>query len=129
MLKAVFLDNDQSSLVLFEELCRQYQIYYTGIQKSDQLEQYISQLASADIIIVDLEMPKRNGFDVLQWIRSHPTLKSIPVVACTVYTDQMEHTRDSGFSSFMVKPLNVNRFFEQVQKIIQGQPIWETHSD
>jgi len=127
MIKAVFIDNDQSSLVLFEELCRQYQIHYTGIQKSDQIEQYISQLASADIIFVDLDMPKRNGYDVLKWLRSHPELHAIPVVACTVYTDKVEDAQAKGFSSFIAKPLNLNLFFEQLLTIVRGQAIWETY--
>jgi len=128
MIKAVFIDNDQSSLVLFEELCRQYQIQYTGIQKSDQLEQYISQLGSADIILVDLDMPKRNGYEVLKWLRSHSELQAVPIVACTVYTDKVEDAQSKGFSSFIAKPLNISLFFEQLLNIIRGQPIWETHS-
>lgn len=129
MVHAVFIDDDQSSLVLFEEVCRLYKIQYTGIQKPEQVVRQLSSLSHVDIILLDLQMPKYSGYDILKQLRSQPELQSLPIVACTVYSDEMERARDAGFSSFIVKPLNINRFPDQLASILQGQGLWETHSD
>lgn len=127
MIHAVFIDNDQGSLVLFEEISRQYKIQYTGIINPDQVEQVLSQLLHLDIIFLDLEMPKYNGYDILKLIRSHEKFQSISVVACTVYSDEIERARNAGFDSFIVKPIDVEQFPLQLQAILQGEAIWETH--
>ncbi len=128
MIHAVFIDNDQSSLVLFEEICRQRRIQYTGIKKPELVVQALSQLSDVDIVLLDLQMPKHDGYEVLILLRTLPGFQSIPIVACTVYGDEMERAKNAGFSSFIVKPLKIDRFPDQLLAILQGQLIWETHS-
>jgi CheY-like chemotaxis protein len=128
MIHAVFIDNDQSSQVLFEEICRQHNFQYTGIQRSERAVQSLSQISDIDIILLDLQMPKHNGYEVLKLLRMLSDFQSIPIVACTVYADEIERARHAGFSSFIVKPLQVDSFPEQLLAILKGQSIWETHS-
>jgi CheY-like chemotaxis protein len=60
------------------------------------------------LILLDLKMPKIDGFDVLAWLRQQPGLRAIPVVVLTSYN----HSRDVdrayalGASSFLIKPLD-----------------------
>jgi len=64
------------------------------------------------LILLDLKMPKIDGFEVLEWIRSQPTLRAIPVLVLT----SSEHMRDVnraydlGANSFLVKPLDFDNF-------------------
>ena len=61
-----------------------------------------------DLLLLDLKMPRMNGFEVLEWIRRQPTLSSLRVVVLTA-SDNMRDVNSAyklGANSFMVKPLD-----------------------
>jgi CheY-like chemotaxis protein len=74
-----------------------------------------------DLLLLDLKMPRKDGFEVLQWIRAHPTLRALPVVVLT----SSESMRDVnaayqlGANSFLVKPMDFQNFVE-MSRFING---------
>jgi CheY-like chemotaxis protein len=58
------------------------------------------------IMLLDLNMPKMNGFDVLVWVRAQPVLKRLPIIILTasMRSDDVERAFDLGATSFLVKP-------------------------
>jgi CheY-like chemotaxis protein len=69
------------------------------------------------IILLDLNMPKKDGREALQEIKADTTLRSIPVVVLT--TSQAEEdiyrTYDLGVSSFITKPVTFESFVETLK--------------
>ena len=67
-----------------------------------------------ELILLDLKMPKVDGFEVLRWIRTHPHLSRLRVVVLT----SSDNIRDvnlaynCGANSFLVKPMDFNHFVE-----------------
>jgi CheY-like chemotaxis protein len=59
-----------------------------------------------DMILLDLKMPKVDGFDVLKWIRNQPKFKDLVVVVLTLSSQIRDVNRayQLGANSFMVKP-------------------------
>lgn len=72
-----------------------------------------------DLILLDLNMPRKNGRDVLREIKNDPKLKRIPVVILT--TSQAEediiHTYDLHANCYITKPLDFNQFLKVVKSI------------
>ena len=72
-----------------------------------------------DLILLDLNMPKKNGRDVLREIKNDPHLKRIPVVILT--TSQAEedilHTYDLHANCYITKPVDFNQFLKVVRSI------------
>jgi CheY-like chemotaxis protein len=67
-----------------------------------------------DLILLDLKMPKVDGFEVLMWIRRQPGFGSIPVVVLTG-SDAIRDVNRAytlGANSFLVKPLEFDNFIE-----------------
>lgn len=58
------------------------------------------------IMLLDLNMPKMNGFDVLAWVRAQPVLKRLPIIILTasMRSDDVAQAFDLGATSFLVKP-------------------------
>jgi CheY-like chemotaxis protein len=58
------------------------------------------------LMLLDLKMPRVSGFDVLAWLRAHPTLKRLPVVVMTSSSQEEDVNRayDLGVNSYIVKP-------------------------
>ena len=74
------------------------------------------------LILLDINMPKVNGFQVLQRLKAHPTYKIIPVIMLTV-SDREEDIAiryQNGAVSYITKPMN----FEDFVKVIEQFEIY-----
>jgi diguanylate cyclase (GGDEF)-like protein len=61
-----------------------------------------------DLVLLDIEMPGMNGFDVCQRLKADPVTKNVPVVFVTAHVDEASETRglDVGAVDFIYKPIN-----------------------
>jgi CheY-like chemotaxis protein len=66
------------------------------------------------LVLLDLRLPRINGFGVLTWIRQQPGLKRMFVVVLTGYRSQVEAQQayDLGATAYIVKPLEPSAFTE-----------------
>jgi CheY-like chemotaxis protein len=74
---------------------------------------------SPDIVLLDLNLPDLSGHDVLNRIKSHPTLRRIPVVVLTTSheeQDVLESYRRYA-NSYITKPADYDRFIQVVRTI------------
>jgi CheY-like chemotaxis protein len=65
------------------------------------------------IILLDLNMPKKDGREALREIKAHPELRRIPVLA----KEDIQYTYSIGANSFIRKPVGFNRFVDVVKII------------
>lgn len=72
-----------------------------------------------DLILLDLNLPKRSGIEVLQQIKEDKDLRRIPVIILTSSKDEQDvlYTYNLYANAFVQKPLDFNAFTEIVQKI------------
>lgn len=61
------------------------------------------------VMLLDLNMPKKDGFEVLAWVRAQPGLKRLMVIVLTasMRSTDVERAFDLGATSFLVKPSNL----------------------
>lgn len=69
------------------------------------------------IVILDLNMPKMDGFQVLQWVRNHPQLKSLPVIILSASNSELDVAR--AYSLFANSYLT-KRPLLQTPEILEG---------
>lgn len=72
-----------------------------------------------DLILLDLNLPKKSGFEVLQEIKSHPSLMRIPVVILTTSDDEQDifKTYNLHANCYVSKPLTMAQFIIIVRQI------------
>jgi CheY-like chemotaxis protein len=72
-----------------------------------------------ELLLLDLKMPKLDGFDVLSWIRGQSRLKRLPVTVLTSSSLRADINRafDLGANSYIVKPSNADAFAEISQRL------------
>jgi two-component system response regulator len=77
-------------------------------------------LAEIHLILLDLKLPKLNGFEVLKRIRSDKRSHNIPVVILSSTDDEREITvaYDLGVNSFVIKPIEFEKFVRILSSII-----------
>ena len=78
-----------------------------------------------DLLLLDLKMPRKNGFQVLRWIRSRPGLSSLRVVVLTTSSDMVDVNLayQLGANSFLVKPADFQQFVSVILAM-QGYWLW-----
>jgi CheY-like chemotaxis protein len=71
------------------------------------------------LLLLDLKMPYKNGFDVLTWIRAHPVLKHLIVAVLTASKDDADIRRayDLFANSYLVKPTTIEGLEELARKV------------
>lgn len=71
------------------------------------------------VILLDIKMPKVDGMEVLQKVRSHPDTKHIPVVMMTSSQEEKDIIKsyDLGANSYIVKPVDFNKFMDSVSDV------------
>lgn len=74
-----------------------------------------------DLILLDLNLPKMNGREVLAAIKQDPDLKQIPVVVLTTSQDEADITESyrQFASSYIVKPVSMDKFLKVVSSFKQ----------
>ncbi|HMJ64133.1 MAG TPA: response regulator [Candidatus Binatia bacterium] len=77
------------------------------------------------LLLLDLKMPRKNGFDVLEWIRQQNGLGSLRVVVLTSSDEIRDVNRayQLGANSFLVKPLDFSEFVRMTEAL-KGYWIW-----
>jgi CheY-like chemotaxis protein len=71
------------------------------------------------LVLLDLHMPKQNGFEVLRWIKSRPELQRLKVAVLTSSSDESDYTRaiELGAHSYFVKPGSLEEFTHLMVRI------------
>ncbi|MFO1122874.1 MAG: hybrid sensor histidine kinase/response regulator [Hyphomicrobiales bacterium] len=75
-----------------------------------------------DLAIIDITMPKLDGFSLLRHMRQHPRTVDLPVIVCTAHNDRssIERAYMLGASSFVTKPINWPQFAHHVQFVLRN---------
>lgn len=92
-----------------------------------QVVQFADTLTRIDLVLMDIRLPYEDGYQALEKIRLHDRLKDTRVVAVTAEAseEQMLRARNAGFDGFLGKPLDPDRFPDQIRRILSGEAVWE----
>jgi two-component system, chemotaxis family, response regulator Rcp1 len=72
-----------------------------------------------DLILLDINLPKIDGKEVLQYVKNDPDFKKIPVVMLTTSSSELDVTDayNNHANCFITKPVDLNKFFDVVKVI------------
>ncbi|MGA9474507.1 MAG: response regulator [Terriglobales bacterium] len=75
-----------------------------------------------DILLLDLGMPKLDGFGVIKKVRENPQLAGLPVLAVTAYAmrGDREKALDAGFDGYVSKPINAAALSQAMESLLGG---------
>jgi CheY-like chemotaxis protein len=82
--------------------------YLKGVGKYANRDEY----PLPDIFLLDLKMPRVNGFEVLKWVRAQPSLSALRILVLTS-SDEIRDVNEAyqlGANSFLVKPMDFEDF-------------------
>lgn len=121
----LLVDDNHLDIDLFERALQKTNsnIKVDKAKGGEQALEYIQKWESGSIlpvvILLDLKMPKINGLEVLQALKSHPRFKNIPVVVLTS-SNEMSDIRKAyelGVNSYIMKSVDYDEFAKAVAMI------------
>jgi signal transduction histidine kinase len=117
-LKVLFVDDDP---LLREFALENLRAHWSSVSVAADGEEALAsvQASRPDIVLLDLEMPRLDGYGVLQALRAVRPTKSIPVIVITGRSDEcsIERAFSAGATSFLVKPINWRQLVHQIRYV------------
>jgi len=117
----VIVDDDPYDAVLAEGVIHELQLKFP-VQILTSGEDLVSYLQGDDLyadrnqyplpglVLLDLKMPRMDGFAVLEWLKAHPEHAEIPVVVLSGFVDMVEQVTKAyghGAHAFLTKPVQL----------------------
>ncbi len=121
---ALVIDDNRNNLEVLAGLLAEQGIACSGVNDPTRVNAELQNLPAIGVVFCDLEMPRMDGFEVLQILRERFG-KSLPIIAYSVHLSEINLARKMGFDGFLGKPLDADRFPELIRRILNGQPVWE----
>ena len=121
---ALLIDDNQDNLDVLTQLLELEGVDVTRINHPARLDSVLEIDAGFDVVFIDLEMPHRNGYEVMAHLRQHNSTAQAAMVAYTVHISEIGTVRDKGFDGFIGKPVNADEFPQELQNILNGQAVW-----
>ena len=126
-LEILLAEDDPAEICLMREALTQsgldtrLNVVHDGIELVDYLHQRGQHTAARrpDIILLDLNMPRKSGADALAEVKRNPAFRAIPVIVLTSSTSRDDVTRSYELCAncFITKPADLHRFFDIVRLI------------
>jgi DNA-binding response OmpR family regulator len=128
-LRILLVEDDPDDVDLLESALRENNIGFqsTVIAQGDQVLKHLELCKIfPDIIILDLNLPKMHGKEILTQIKSSDIIKQIPVVILTTSSAPADRSfcLHAGASAFLIKPVTLAEFNAAVQTIISLVPTY-----
>jgi len=121
------VEDNVSNFVLIARMLGYMGIHCEWKTSGYEVVEYADTLPRLDLILMDIRLPYEDGYGALRKIRASPVLKDTLVVAVTAEAnlEQIAKAKGAGFNGFLGKPLDMDRFPDQVRRILAGEPVWE----
>ncbi len=126
--KILVVDDNQDSRELVVKILKNkgYELI-EAIDGEEAVEKVIAQ--KPDLILLDISIPKLNGYEVTRILKDREDVKDIPVVALTAHAMKGDRLKalEAGCEGYITKPINVRELPAQVKSFIRGR--WESMYD
>ncbi|WP_447971307.1 response regulator [Nitrospira sp. M1] len=132
-IKVLLVEDDEEDVLLTKEALHRSKlsIELDVVTNGEQALLYLRQEAPyadttrPDLVLLDINLPRKNGWEVLEVIKTHDQLKSLPVTMLTTSSEDpdIQRSYDLGANSYVTKPIGIDEFHRVVQAI---QDFWFT---
>lgn len=96
---------------------------YHAFSKGMRALKYLKEEDTPDLIILDIEMPEIDGYEMLEMIREREDLKQVPVLFLTSNSDKQHVVKaiNGGANDYAVKPIDEESFMGKVHKLLKEE--------
>jgi CheY-like chemotaxis protein len=118
------VDDDIRNLFALTSLLEGHDMHVLPAENGDEAIEQLRRQPDIEVVLLDIMMPGKDGYDTLKQIRSIPELAEVPVIAVTAKAmkGDREHCLKAGATDYIAKPVQPARLFEMLQGALRSQP-------
>jgi CheY-like chemotaxis protein len=129
----VYVEDDPPSRLVMQ-LIAEYVLHVKTLTIFENSTDILSRIRALnrrpDIIFLDIQIKPHDGYEMVEMMRQDADFKEMKVIAVTASViAATEKMRASGFDGMISKPINPLTFPLQVERIVQGEQIWDAEGE
>lgn len=122
------VEDNLQNLVLIARL-----LAFIGVRRYEwkasgwQVLEFADTMPRVDLVLMDIHLPYEDGYDALAKLRDDTRFADTRVVAVTADANpaSMDKAKKAGFDGFLGKPIDPDKFPDQIISILQGDNVWD----
>lgn len=119
--KIVIVDDDSSLLEALTTLLEDEGYRVTPYADGTFIEEQVAK-DPPDVLLLDIQLPGRDGTEICESLKSKSTTKDIPVVLISANTNTKYLARESGADDFLVKPFGIDDLMKRIKYFTNQKP-------
>lgn len=127
--KKILLVDDAATMLMMEQMFLSKEPYDLITAKDGQEAVEKAESECPDLILMDVVMPKMDGFEAVRKIRENEATKMIPIIMVTTRGEQdnMEKGYKNGCNGYVTKPINGPELLTKIRNLLE-EPVERTAS-
>jgi len=121
MAKKVLLVDDSTTTLMMEEMILKQRTKYETVTAKDGLDAIARAVEqNPDLVLMDVVMPRMNGFEACKRMRSQESLRNTPIILVTTRGEEeyVEAGYQSGCNDYITKPINSRELVTLLQSYL-----------
>lgn len=114
----LYIEDNPANMLLVESIIQQVADYnlITATEAEEGIQ--LARLHRPDLILLDINLPGMNGYQVMEQLSAMQETRDIPVIAVTAnaMSNDIQHGMNSGFKDYITKPINVATFLNVIEQ-------------
>lgn len=122
MNRRILIVDDEPNIVTLLEFLMRGSDYEVRVARNGEEALRRAESFRPDLVLLDVMMPQRSGFDVCQKIRENPALRDVKIVMLTAKGRAVEKDRglDLGANAYVTKPFSTKELMSTVRGLLPG---------
>lgn len=115
----LLVEDNEDNRIIYSTVLRH--LGYVVIEAQDGVQAVdLARRAQPDLILMDISIPRMDGWEATRILRGDPTTRAIPIIALTAHalSDDRERAAEVGFTSYLAKPIEPRAVVAEVRRWI-----------
>jgi len=121
MSKQILIVDDEPNIVISLEFLMKREGFAVAVARDGEEGLNAIRALHPDLVVLDVMMPKRNGFEVLEAVRADPDLAGVRIVMLTAMGRPAENKKglELGADAYMPKPFSTRELVDKVKALLE----------
>ncbi len=119
--KVLYVEDNPSNIRLLQQIFARYPQLELEVAEEAFLGIYKARSNNPDLVILDINLPGMDGYEVLSVLKNDPSTGKVPVIglSANAMPYDIERGRNAGFFDYLTKPVDINQLIDVFNKLLR----------